>query len=85
MHFADVDRLVRVLHHLTELGNSVIVIEHNLDMIKNADFILDIGPEGGSNGGNIVDSGSPERVARRHKKTASHTGKFLAKELNIKA
>ena len=85
LHFADVDRLVRVLHHLTDLGNSVIVIEHNLDIIKNADFILDIGPEGGSNGGKIVDSGSPERIARRHKKTASHTGKFLAKELGAES
>ncbi|MDE5602904.1 MAG: excinuclease ABC subunit UvrA, partial [Helicobacter sp.] len=74
LHFADVDRLVKVLHHLTDLGNSVIVIEHNLDMIKNADFIIDIGPEGGSNGGNIVDSGSPEKIARRAKKTGSHTG-----------
>ncbi|WP_104722645.1 excinuclease ABC subunit UvrA [Helicobacter mesocricetorum] len=81
LHFADVDRLVKVLHHLTDLGNSVIVIEHNLDMIKNADFIIDIGPEGGSNGGNIVDSGSPEKIARRAKKTGSYTGKFLAKEL----
>lgn len=67
------------------MGNSVIVIEHNLDIIKNADFILDIGPEGGSNGGKIVDSGSPERIARRHKKTASHTGKFLAKELGAES
>lgn len=83
LHFADVDRLVRVLHHLTDLGNSVIVIEHNLDMIKNADFIVDIGPEGGSNGGLIVDSGSPQRVAKRYKKTGSHTGRFLAKELGL--
>lgn len=81
LHFADVDRLVKVLHHLTDLGNSVIVIEHNLDMIKNADFIIDIGPEGGSHGGSIVDSGSPEHIAKRHKKTGSHTGKFLEKEL----
>ena len=85
LHFADVDRLVRVLHHLTDLGNSVIVIEHNLDMIKNADFILDIGPEGGNGGGNIVDSGTPERIARRHKKTGSHTGRFLAKELGMES
>ncbi|WDL74349.1 excinuclease ABC subunit UvrA [Helicobacter winghamensis] len=83
LHFADVDRLVRVLHHLTDLGNSVIVIEHNLDMIKNADFIIDIGPEGGNNGGLVVDSGTPERIAKRYKKTGSHTGKFLAKELGI--
>lgn len=85
LHFADVDRLVRVLHHLTDLGNSVIVIEHNLDMIKNADFILDIGPEGGNGGGNIVDSGTPERIAGRHKKTGSHTGRFLAKELGMES
>lgn len=85
LHFADVDRLVRVLHHLTDLGNSVIVIEHNLDMIKNADFILDVGPEGGNGGGNIVDSGTPERIAKRHKKTGSHTGKFLAKELGMES
>lgn len=85
LHFADVDRLVRVLHHLTDLGNSVIVIEHNLDMIKNADFILDIGPEGGNGGGNIVDSGTPERIAKRYKKTGSHTGKFLAKELGMES
>lgn len=64
LHFADVDRLTRVLHHLTDLGNSVIVIEHNLDIIKNADFIVDIGPEGGSNGGTIVDSGSPENCKK---------------------
>lgn len=83
LHFADVDRLVKVLHHLVELGNSMIVIEHNMDMIKNADFIIDMGPEGGSGGGLIVDSGSPERLARRAKKTGSHTGKFLAKELGI--
>ncbi|MBX7490278.1 excinuclease ABC subunit UvrA [Helicobacter turcicus] len=83
LHFADVDKLVRVLHHLTDLGNSVIVIEHNLDMIKNADFIVDIGPEGGNNGGLVVDNGSPERVAKRYKKTGSHTGKFLAKELGL--
>lgn len=83
LHFADIDRLVRVLHHLTDLGNSVIVIEHNLDMIKNADFIVDIGPEGGSKGGLVVDSGTPERIAKRYKKTGSHTGKFLAKELKL--
>lgn len=83
LHFADVDKLVKVLHHLTDLGNSVIVIEHNLDMIKNADFIIDIGPEGGSGGGNIVDSGTPEHIAKRYKKTGSHTGRFLSKELKI--
>lgn len=81
LHFADVDKLTKVLHHLTDLGNSVIVIEHNLDMIKNADYIIDVGPEGGSKGGNIVDSGTPEHIVKRHKKTGSYTGKFLEKEL----
>lgn len=84
LHFADVEKLVRVLHHLVDLGNSVFVIEHNLDMIKNADFIVDIGPEGGNRGGNIVDSGTPEQVAKSYKKTGSYTGEFLAKEFESK-
>ncbi|MGP1579745.1 MAG: excinuclease ABC subunit UvrA [Wolinella sp.] len=84
LHFDDVNRLTKVLHHLTELGNSVIVIEHNLDMIKNADYIIDIGPEGGSKGGKIVDSGTPEEVAKRWESRGSYTGRFLAKELGIK-
>lgn len=83
LHFADVDRLVKVLHHLVELGNSVLVIEHNMDVIKNADYILDIGPEGGSKGGRLIDEGSPEAVAKNHKNTQSHTAYFLAKELGI--
>ncbi|PAF46951.1 excinuclease ABC subunit A [Helicobacter sp. 12S02634-8] len=81
LHFADVDRLTKVLHHLVELGNSMIVIEHNLDMIKNADYIIDIGPEGGDKGGKIVDIGTPSQVAKNHTKTGSYTGKFLSKEL----
>ncbi|MDX9814139.1 MAG: excinuclease ABC subunit UvrA [Sulfurimonadaceae bacterium] len=81
LHFADVDRLTKVLHHLVELGNSVLVIEHNLDMIKNADYIIDMGPEGGSGGGLIIATGSPENVAKNHKKTKSYTGEYLAKEL----
>nr|WP_104697467.1 MULTISPECIES: excinuclease ABC subunit UvrA [unclassified Helicobacter] len=81
LHFADVDRLTKVLHSLVELGNSVIVIEHNLDMIKNADYIIDIGPEGGQKGGRLVDCGSVEKVARDYKKTGSYTGEYLAKEL----
>nr|CAA57299.1 orf [Wolinella succinogenes] len=83
LHFADVDRLTKVLHHLTDLGNSVIVIEHNLDMIKNADYVIDIGPEGGSKGGRIVDEGTPEEVAKRWRERGSHTGEFLAKELGM--
>ncbi|TLD96973.1 excinuclease ABC subunit UvrA [Helicobacter jaachi] len=81
LHFADVDRLTKVLHHLVDLGNSVIVIEHNLDMIKNADYIIDIGPEGGFGGGKIVDCGSVAHISHNHTKTGSYTGKFLAQEL----
>lgn len=81
LHFADVDRLTSVLHHLVDLGNSVVVIEHNLDMIKNADYIIDMGPEGGNKGGLIIAEGSPEVLAKAYKKTGSYTGEYLAKEL----
>lgn len=81
LHFADVDRLTGVLHKFVELGNSVLIIEHNLDMIKNADYIIDMGPEGGSGGGLIIAEGSPEEVAKGHKKSGSYTGEYLAKEL----
>ncbi len=81
LHFADVDRLTGVLHKFVELGNSVLIIEHNLDMIKNADYIIDMGPEGGSGGGLIIAEGSPEEVAKEYKKTGSYTGEYLAKEL----
>ncbi|WP_187648143.1 excinuclease ABC subunit UvrA [Nitrosophilus labii] len=83
LHFADVDRLTKVLHHLVELGNSVIVIEHNLDVIKNADYIIDMGPEGGKKGGKIIAEGSPEYIAKNHKTLGSFTGKFLAKEFKV--
>jgi excinuclease ABC subunit A len=83
LHFADVDRLTKVLHHFVELGNSVLVIEHNLDMIKNADYIIDMGPEGGSGGGEIIAVGTPEDLAKNYKQTKSYTGEFLAKELSI--
>ncbi|SFV60453.1 Excinuclease ABC subunit A [hydrothermal vent metagenome] len=83
LHFADVDRLTGVLHHLVELGNSVVVIEHNLDMIKNADYIIDMGPEGGNRGGFIIATGTPEEVAKNHKKTGSYTGKYLVDELKL--
>lgn len=81
LHFADVDRLIKVLHHLVDLGNSVLVIEHNMDIIKNADWIIDMGPEGGSKGGLIVDTGTPQQIAQNHKKSGSHTGYYLEKEL----
>ncbi len=74
LHFEDVRKLLVVLNGLVDKGNTVIVIEHNLDVIKSADWIIDIGPEGGSRGGEIVAKGTPEQVA---KITASHTGKFL--------
>ena len=81
LHFADVDRLTKVLHHLVDLGNSVIVIEHNLDMIKNADYIVDIGPEGGAGGGKVVDCGSVVHMSKNYTQSGSYTGKYLAKEL----
>ncbi|BCX79942.1 excinuclease ABC subunit UvrA [Campylobacter sp. 19-13652] len=83
LHFADVDRLVRVLHHLVELGNSVLVIEHNLDVIKNCDYLIDMGPEGGAKGGKVIAKGSVAKVAREWEKTGSYTGKYLAQELGI--
>jgi excinuclease ABC subunit A len=83
LHFADVDRLTGVLHHLVELGNSVVVIEHNLDMIKNADYIIDMGPEGGNKGGLIIAEGTPEALAKEYKETGSYTGEYLKKELGL--
>ncbi len=76
LHFDDVRRLLEVLHRLTDLGNTVIIIEHNLDIIRNADFLLDMGPEGGEGGGRIVAQGPPELVAHA---PGSHTGHFLAR------
>jgi excinuclease ABC subunit A len=76
LHFDDVRRLLEVLHRLTDLGNTVIIIEHNLDIIRNADYLIDLGPEGGEGGGRIVAQGAPELVARS---AESHTGRFLAR------
>lgn len=84
LHFADVDRLTKVLHHLVDLGNSVLVIEHNLDVIKNSDWVIDMGPEGGNKGGMIVDEGTPEFLASNHKVSGSYTGYYLDKEINGK-
>jgi excinuclease ABC subunit A len=78
LHMADVDKLLNVLHALVDAGNSMIVIEHNLDVIKNADHIIDLGPEGGEAGGYIVAEGTPERVAKNKQ---SYTGQFLDKML----
>jgi excinuclease ABC subunit A len=74
LHFDDVGKLLKLLHRLVDLGNTVVVIEHNLEVIKTADWLLDLGPEGGDEGGEIVASGAPEKVARVKK---SHTGRYL--------
>ena len=74
LHMADVDKLLHVLHALVDTGNSMIVIEHNLDVIKSADHIVDLGPEGGAGGGKILAQGTPEQVA---KVKDSYTGQFL--------
>jgi excinuclease ABC subunit A len=76
LHFDDVRKLLEVLHRLTDLGNTVIIIEHNLDIVRNADYILDLGPEGGERGGQIVAHGTPEQIATV---ASSHTGQFLAR------
>ena len=78
LHFADIQRLLNVLHRLVDAGNSVIVIEHNLDVVRSADWVLDLGPEGGDRGGYIIAEGTPETVAAV---AESHTGRFLAETL----
>ena len=78
LHFADVHKLIEILHRLSESGNTVVVIEHNLDVIKTADYIIDIGPEGGSRGGTVVATGTPEQVAKCRK---SYTGAYIKKML----
>lgn len=78
LHFDDIAKLMKVLHRLVDMGNSILVIEHNIDIIKNADWIIDMGPEGGRNGGTIVAEGTPNDIA---KIKASYTGQFLKKEL----
>ena len=77
LHMADVEKLVRVLHRLVDAGNTVVIIEHNMDVIAEADWVLDLGPEGGDEGGKIVAEGTPALLARR--KSGSHTARFLAK------
>ena len=74
MHFADIQQLLDVLHRLRDHGNTVVVIEHNLDVIKTADWLVDLGPEGGSKGGQIIATGTPEEVAEMKQ---SHTGFYL--------
>jgi len=79
LHFADVEKLIEILHKLKEAGNTVVVIEHNLDVIKTADYIIDMGPEGGDKGGTVIAKGTPEKVA---KCKASYTGYYIDKMLN---
>ena len=74
LHFDDVKKLLNILHTLVDEGNTVIVIEHNLDVIKTSDYIIDLGPEGGENGGNIIFEGMPEDIVKSKK---SFTGKYL--------
>ena len=76
---ADVHRLIEILQRLVDGGNSMIIIEHNLDIIKTADYIIDLGPEGGVNGGEVIAIGTPEQVAENEK---SYTGQFLKKILD---
>jgi excinuclease ABC subunit A len=75
LHFADIDLLLKVLHQLRDAGNTIVVIEHNLDVIKTADWLIDIGPEGGAGGGRVVGVGTPEDLAEN---PDSHTGRYLA-------
>jgi excinuclease ABC subunit A len=81
LHFYDVEQLLIVLHRLRDQGNTVIVIEHNLDVIKTADWVIDLGPEGGHRGGEIVAKGTPEEIAKTKK---SSTGQYLKEVINIK-
>ena len=78
LHFADIELLLRVLHQLRDAGNTIVVIEHNLDVIKTADWLIDMGPEGGAGGGEVVGVGTPETIAANE---ASHTGKYLTRLL----
>jgi excinuclease ABC subunit A len=79
LHMADVEKLIQVLHRLVDAGNSVVVVEHNLDVMAQADWIIDMGPEAGSGGGRVVAAGAPAEIAKRAR--ASHTGAVLAEFL----
>ena len=80
LHFADIQKLLEVLNRFVDAGNTVIVIEHNLDVIKTADWVIDLGPEGGAEGGQVVAAGTPEDLAEVD---ASHTGRFLSEVLEV--
>jgi excinuclease ABC subunit A len=79
LHFDDVKRLIKVLNRLVDKGNTVYVIEHNLDVVKNCDYLIDLGPEGGDCGGEVLTKGTPEKVSQSPR---SYTGKFMKKLLN---
>ncbi|MBQ7332793.1 MAG: excinuclease ABC subunit UvrA, partial [Clostridia bacterium] len=81
LHSEDVSKLIAILQRLVDAGNSVVVIEHNLDLIKTADYIIDLGPEGGDGGGTLVAVGTPETIAKCEK---SYTGAFLKQKLDMK-
>ena len=78
LHFHDIDKLLNILHTLRDKGNTIVVIEHNLDVIKTADWVIDLGPEGGDKGGTLVAQGTPEEII---KNDTSYTGKYLNKLL----
>ena len=78
LHFADIERLLTILRKLVNFGNTVVIIEHNLDVIKNTDWIIDLGPEGGDGGGEIIATGTPKKLTENK---SSITGKYLAKVL----
>ena len=79
LHFADVDKLLQVLQRLVDRGNTVLIIEHNLDVVKSADYIIDLGPDGGDKGGHVVFAGTPETIVRH---PTSYTGQYLKQFLN---
>jgi excinuclease ABC subunit A len=81
LHFHDIEQLLKVLHSLRDRGNTVVIIEHNLDVIKTADWVIDLGPEGGKNGGRIIGVGTPEDLANN---TNSYTGEYLSASLKRK-
>ena len=80
LHFADVSKLLNVLKRLVDLGNTIIIIEHNLDVIASADWIIDLGPEGGAAGGRVISAGTPEQISENQN---SHTGKYLKPKLAV--
>ena len=79
LHWADLDKLIKIIHKLADNGNTILIIEHNLDLIKVADYIIDLGPEGGNGGGTVVACGTPKEIAKCKN---SYTGEYLSKIYN---